>query len=49
MAKIGGQEDPVQFSGGNAIAVDDTGTIYVSDDLSVKAFRLVPADDHDAE
>ena len=31
----------MQFSGGNAIAVDDAGTIYVSDDLSVKAFRLV--------
>jgi sugar lactone lactonase YvrE len=45
LAKIGGRGDPVQFSGGNAIAVDEIGTIYVSDDLSVKAFRLVAEDD----
>jgi sugar lactone lactonase YvrE len=45
LAKIGGPKDPVQFSGGNAIVVDDAGTIYVSDDRSVKAFRLVAEDD----
>jgi sugar lactone lactonase YvrE len=44
LAKIGGRGEPVQFSGGNAIVVDATGTIYVSDDLSVKAFRLVTED-----
>jgi sugar lactone lactonase YvrE len=44
LAKIGGRGDPVQFSGGNAIVADDAGTIYVSDDLSVKAFRLVAED-----
>src|SRR5215217_288090 len=41
LAKIGGPDDPVHFSGGNAIVVDDAGTIYASDDRSVKAFRLV--------
>ena len=44
LAKIGGPGDPVHFSGVNAIAVDDAGTIYVSDDQIVKAFRLVAAD-----
>jgi hypothetical protein len=44
LAKIGGPDDPVHFSGGNAIVVDDAGTIYASDDRSVKAFRLVPDD-----
>jgi DNA-binding beta-propeller fold protein YncE len=46
LAKIGGPKDPVQFSGGNAIVVDAAGTIYVSDDLSVKAFRLVAEDEN---